>query len=75
MLILGISSKCELKKKISASLNFYTPQHACACVPVCVSDKEQVAWAVGCLDIAFAFLHQLILLLPPSFHLRILVWS
>lgn len=31
MLILGISSKCEFK----ISLNFYTPQHACVCVPVC----------------------------------------
>lgn len=78
MLILGISSKCEFKK-ISESLNFYTPECASVCVRVHVlvrvSSKEQVVWAVGRLNPAFSFLHQLILLLPPSFHPCVFVWS
>lgn len=70
MLILGISSKCVLKTS-------WAPDHSCVwgCVPcmcACVSNKEQVAWAVSSphLNPAASFLYQLIpratLSPPPS---------
>ena len=63
MLILGISSKYDLKTP-SECLNFcvYVCMCVCVCVCVCVSNKEQVAWAPSSppLNPASSFLHQLI---------------
>lgn len=63
MLILGISSKCDLKTP-SKCLNFHVCVHACvcACMCMCGSSREQVAWAPSslCLNPASSSLHQLI---------------
>lgn len=61
MLILGISSKCDLKTP-SESLNFHVMSCVCVCPCVWESNREQVARASSslCLNPASSFLHQLI---------------
>lgn len=56
----------NLRAFTTSLLHAWVSECVCVCVfHACVSSKEQVAWAVGCLNSAFSFRHQLIPLLSP----------